>query len=120
VTTTLDSPAVVGTPNATLAEALDTLARLLRDPRTPEVFSLRLDPTDYRRNAWKASLLPASSGEDAEVQALRTFAGLLGPDATFHLADPRHGDEGAFRTLTTRAVRDGLHLEMWTRLRTAG
>ena len=116
MTTTLNIPTAAATPNAILAGALDTIARLLRDPQMPDVFSLHLGPTGYRGNQWKASLFPATSSGDAEVQALRAFAGLLAPAATFHLTDPQPQEEGAYRRLTAGAVRDGLHLEMWTHI----
>jgi len=101
--------------NNTLADALVTLAGLLRlNPQLPPVHSVNVTIGDYNTGTWQAQIHPAAGIEEQAIDAVRTFAAAFGPDATTHLDPPRaFARGGTYRHLAARGARTGLQLEAW-------
>lgn len=107
--------------NYSLADALISFAALLRfNPELSDLYSVHVSPTSFVDGVWQFSLHPRASAEEASIDAVRTFAALLGPDAQMHLSEPQtrsHG--GTYRQLRATGQRNGAHFEVWTFIATA-
>jgi hypothetical protein len=116
MSTGTDTTAPRALDNNSLADALVTLAGLLRlHPQLPPVFSVSVAPANGPQRAWQAQLHPTTSVEEQAIDAVRTFAAAFGPDATLHLDPPRAtSGGGTYRHLAAHATRTGIHLEAWT------
>jgi hypothetical protein len=101
--------------NAALADALITAAGLLRlNPELPEVYGIEVHPDDRTHLAWNVELNPSVSGESDRIDAVRTFAAVLGPEADTYLSELHEGHCGdPFRQLSATACRGVHHISMW-------
>jgi len=115
MTTGTDTTAPRTLDNNSLADALISLAGLLRlNPQLPRASSVSIAAGDYQAGTWEAALHPYVYGEEESIDAVRAFAAAFGPHATVHLAEPSTSSTGStYRQLAARAVRSGTRLEAW-------
>jgi hypothetical protein len=98
--------AAVPTPtNTDLADALVALAGLLRlYPQIPNLSSINTFYSFVHPGSITFTMIPAwLENDEASVGAVRTFAGLFGPQATIHLSEPSPLTSRGHRALTAVA-----------------
>ncbi len=114
MSTGTESTARTAADNAKLADTLISLAGLMRThPQLPQVYSLHIGTIDYRREGWSVRLYPGAVGEQDEIDAVRTFAGIF-PGSELHLSDPvTDAEGGTYRRLEAHASHGTDRLSMW-------
>lgn len=102
--------------NADLADALVALAGLLRlYPQITDIHSIGAANSFVHPGSFTFTLHPASLEDDEEkVGAIRTFAGLFGPQATIHLSEPSRLMSRRDRALRAVAPFCGHTFELYT------
>jgi hypothetical protein len=102
--------------NTDLADALVALAGLLRlYPKIPDLYSINTFCSFAHPGSFTFTMHPASLEDDeAKVDAVRTFAGLFGPQATIHLSEPIRLTSRGRRALRTVAPFCGHTFELFT------